>query len=163
MINGIGVSEGIGIGNAFILKKAELNIDSSKICDTNAEVDSFEKAIEISKVQIGQLYSNALKTLGESEAQIFKSHEMILFDEALLGEVKSLINSKNCRAPFAVQQVSNQLVELFENMENEYMRERAADIKDVSTRIYHYARTPWLLRSKSRGMPNVISLLCSTY
>ncbi len=135
MIKGIGVSEGVGIGKAFVLEKTELEIDPSKVDNIESEISKFEQAIEICKEQIDELYTTALAAFGESKANIFKAHSMIASDEALITQVKKKIKSESCRATFALDRVSRQFVEIFEGMDDEYMRERAADIKDVSARI----------------------------
>ena len=135
MLKGIAVSDGIGIGKAYILMDEKLDINDEKITDISCEIDRFLLAVEECKKQINELYIRTIDAFGEEKAKIFKAHSMIASDEALLAEVKNKIKNDKCNAVFALNQVSNQFVDMFAKMDNEYMKERAADIKDVSSRL----------------------------
>jgi len=134
-MKGLGVSQGIGIGKAFIVAKKAVNIEMYQISDTAFEVNRFKKALDVCKNEIEEIYLKTLKNIGEKEAQIFKSHEMILEDETFISEVEMKINSEKINAEYALNETSNIYIKMFENIKDEYLRERAEDIKDIMTRI----------------------------
>jgi len=134
-MKGLGVSQGIGIGKAFIIEKKAINIEMYQISDTAFEVDRFKKALDVCKNEIEEIYLTTLKNIGEKEAQIFKSHEMILEDETFISEVEMKINAEKINAEYALNETSNIYIKMFENIKDEYLRERSEDIKDIMTRI----------------------------
>ena len=134
-MKGLGVSQGIGIGKAFIIEKRALNIEAYQISDTVFEVNRFKEALNVCRSEIEEIYLKTLKNIGEKEAQIFKSHEMILEDETFISEVEIKINAEKINAEYALNETANIYVKMFENIKDEYLRERADDIKDIMTRI----------------------------
>ena len=134
-MKGLGVSPGIGIGKAFIIDKKSMNIEKIHVNDTDMEITRFRDAIEVGKIQLNELYMKTLEEVGEKEAQIFKSHEMMLEDETFASEVEIKIKNEKVNAVYALNETSNTYIKLFENIEDEYLRERAEDIKDVMTRV----------------------------
>ncbi|MCR1899983.1 phosphoenolpyruvate--protein phosphotransferase [Irregularibacter muris] len=134
---GIGASPGIAIGKALVLKHQEIEVSSKKIqsADQGAEVEKLEKAIDKSRKQLEAIKEKAVKELGESEAEIFSAHLMVLEDPEFVGQVKLDIENNLDNAAFATQKIMNQFVSIFESMDDEYLKERAADVKDVGTRI----------------------------
>ena len=134
-MKGLGVSQGIGIGKAFIIENRAVDISRIHIDDTANEVSRFYEAINTCKEQIEEIYFKTLKDVGEKEAMIFKSHEMMLEDDTFISEVVTKINDDMVNAEYALSETANIYIKLFENIEDEYLRERAFDIKDVIERI----------------------------
>lgn len=137
MINGIAASPGIEIGKAHVLKIQEINISTENISkdDIDGEIKKLDVAVAASKEQLEQIKAKAEKELGADKAAIFGAHLMVLEDLVFLDEVKTKITEELITADNAVSQVVNNYIEIFSNMEDEYMKERAADIKDVGERI----------------------------
>lgn len=137
MINGIAASPGIEIGKAHVLKIQEINISTENISkdDIDGEIKKLDVAVAASKEQLEQIKAKAEKELGADKAAIFGAHLMVLEDPVFLDEVKTKITEELITADNAVSQVVNNYIEIFSNMEDEYMKERAADIKDVGERI----------------------------
>ena len=134
-MKGLGVSSGIGIGKAFIIDKSLNNITINHIDDIEKEIDRLKSAIETAKNELDELYNSKIEELGEKEAQIFKSHEMMLEDETFISEVKVKIKEEKVNAEYALSEVSKIYIEMFKKIEDEYLRERAEDIKDVMNRV----------------------------
>lgn len=134
-MKGLGVSSGIGIGKAFIIDKSLNNITINHIDDIEKEIDRLKSAIETAKNELDELYNSSIEELGEKEAQIFKSHEMMLEDETFISEVKVKIKEEKVNAEYALSEVSKIYIEMFKKIEDEYLRERAEDIKDVMNRV----------------------------
>ncbi|MGB4438010.1 MAG: phosphoenolpyruvate--protein phosphotransferase [Sedimentibacter sp.] len=134
-MKGLGVSPGIGIGKAFLIDKKSMNIEKIYVNDTNMEVSRLRNAVEIGKSELNELYIKTLEEVGEKEAQIFKSHEMMLEDDTFTSEVEIKIKNENTNAEYALNETSNTYIKMFEKIEDEYLRERAEDIRDVITRV----------------------------
>lgn len=137
MINGIGVSPGISIGKILLLKEEELVIEQKQIEDMDAEKKKFYASIEKSTADIERIKEKALSELGQEKAQIFEAHLMMIQDPELSKSTEKKIE-EGMNAEFAFKQVSDSMVAMFEAMDNEYFRERAADIKDISKRVLTY-------------------------
>lgn len=134
-MKGLGVSQGIGIGKAFIVEKKSVNISVNYTDDTDNEVRRFYNALETCKKEIEEIYLKTLNNIGEKEAMIFKSHEMILEDEMFISEVETKITCEKFSAEFAVNETANSYVKMFESIHDDYLRERADDIRDIMDRI----------------------------
>ncbi|SHH80270.1 PEP-utilising enzyme, N-terminal, partial [Caloranaerobacter azorensis DSM 13643] len=134
-MKGVAASPGIAIGKALIKKEAQIKIEKKEIDSTEDEIKRLNKAIEVSKQQIKNLYQHTLKNIGQEEAKIFEAHMMILDDPEYFGQVQQKIKTEKINAEYALKQVTDAFIEIFQNMDNEYMKERALDIKDVSDRI----------------------------
>ncbi len=132
---GIGVSSGIGMGKVIIKKEPTLKLKKSLIDNTENEITKFKCAIEKGKEQIEALYQHALHTIGKKEADIFRAHKMILEDPDFIGQIESKIKEEAVKAEWAISEAANLFIEMFDAMEDEYMRERAADIRDVTGRL----------------------------
>lgn len=133
-MKGIGVSEGIGIGKVYI--KEELPEITKEIIETpKKEIERFNNCIKTVEKELETLYEDKKITLGAEEAQIFKAHLMILKDPELLEKVVKTIEKEKINSEYALKNVINEFVTLFENMDNEYFRERALDIKDIGRRV----------------------------
>ena len=135
MLKGIPASPGIAIGKILLKEDCEIEIGIKKISDHRSELKRLEEAIDISKIQIDSLYLHALESIGKNEAQIFQAHKMILEDPELFSQAENKIKTENVNAEWAVKNVADYYVQMFKNMDDEYMRERAADIKDVTDRV----------------------------
>lgn len=134
-MKGLGVSPGIGIGKAFVIEKKLMNVKKIYVEDSNKEIERLKNAIELGKKQLDELYAKTLKDVGEKEAQIFKSHELMLEDDTFISEVEDKIKNEKSNAEHAINEVSNFYIKMFENIEDEYLRERSEDIKDVMHRV----------------------------
>ncbi len=134
-MKGLGVSSGIGIGKAFIIDKGSVNITKYYVKDIEKELDRLKASLETAKEQLNELYISSIDELGEKEAQIFKSYEMMLEDETFMSDVVNRIKDEGINAEFALYETSNIYIKMFENIEDEYLRERADDINDVMGRV----------------------------
>ncbi len=129
------MSPGIGIGKAVVIDKASINITKNYIKDAGKEIDRLMNAIETAKEQLNELYVSTIDELGEKEAQIFKSHEMMLEDDTFISDVENRIKQEGVNAEYALNETSNVYIKMFQSIEDEYLRERAEDIKDVMNRV----------------------------
>lgn len=135
MVIGIGASPGIALGNVLILKNVALIIEKKEIETSEIEKNKFLAALETSKKDLKKIRDKALMELGQEEADIFEAHLMILEDPELIESTLVQVKRDNVNVEFAFDQIINQFIEVFESMDNDYMKERAADIKDVSSRV----------------------------
>ncbi|MCC3357664.1 phosphoenolpyruvate--protein phosphotransferase [Bacillus sp. REN16] len=135
MIKGIAASAGIAIAKSFRLEHPDLTVEKQSISDKDAETKRFEDAVNQSKDELEVIKNRANEELGEDKAAIFSAHLLVLSDPELLNPIKDKINSEGVNAEFALQEVANMFISMFEGMENEYMAERAADIRDVTKRV----------------------------
>ncbi len=135
MLSGIGASDGICIGKVYKYEQVELVVVKSDVSDVAAELVRFDGALASSVKEIQAIKDKTAETMDEETAAIFGAHIEILGDPELIGGVKSMIESDAVNADFALKTVSDNFVAIFEAMDNEYIRERAADIKDVSKRL----------------------------
>jgi phosphotransferase system enzyme I (PtsI) len=138
MLIGKSASFGIGIAKALVIKNVELQIESGQCHDQAFEVERFYKALRLSEKELTLLFDKTLKNMGTEKAQIFEAHLLMLQDPEFRDNVVTEIQSKSCFSSFAVDVVSKRFIEMFEAMDNEYMRERALDIKDVSNRVLEH-------------------------
>ncbi|KRG10621.1 phosphoenolpyruvate--protein phosphotransferase [Staphylococcus sp. NAM3COL9] len=134
-INGIAASDGVAIAKAYLLVEPDLSYNNEKITDIDAEIAKFNDAIETSKVELTKIRNNAEKNLGADKAAIFDAHLLVLDDPELIQPIEDKIKNEQVNAPTALSEVTGQFIIIFENMDNEYMKERAADIRDVSKRV----------------------------
>jgi phosphoenolpyruvate-protein phosphotransferase (PTS system enzyme I) len=135
MKKGIAASKGYAIGKVFLQEHEEIVITDTKVSDVEAEKAVLQKALEQAKVQLTAIRDKALAEIGEHEAQVFEAHLTLLDDPEFTGGMLLEIESNSINAMRAVEGVTNTFVMIFDSMEDEYMKERAADIKDVSKRI----------------------------
>lgn len=133
-LNGIAASQGISFAKAYIFVEPDLSVSEKKIQNISEEVAKFDKAIEVSKKELNAIKEKALVNLGQDKAAIFEAHLLILDDPEFIGTVRTDIESKEINAEYALKETSDMFVSMFESMDNEYMKERAADIRDVSKR-----------------------------
>jgi len=134
-ITGIAASSGIAIGKAFKLENPSFEVEKKSIQDALEETKRFHKAVDQSKSELTEIKNKAEKELGADKAAIFEAHLLVLSDPELIGTVERRIEEEQVNAEFALDAVANDFIAIFENMDNEYMKERAADIRDVTKRV----------------------------
>ncbi|MBU7054910.1 phosphoenolpyruvate--protein phosphotransferase [Staphylococcus aureus] len=136
LIKGIAASDGVAIAKAYLLVEPDLTFDKNeKVTDVEGEVAKLNSAIEASKVELTKIRNNAEVQLGADKAAIFDAHLLVLDDPELIQPIQDKIKNENANAATALTDVTTQFVTIFESMDNEYMKERAADIRDVSKRV----------------------------
>ena len=135
LIKGIAASDGVAIAKAYLLVEPDLSFTNENITDTDAEIKKFRNALEASKIELTKIRNNAEKSLGADKAAIFDAHLLVLDDPELIQPIEDKIANEKVNAPEALNEVTTQFITIFESMDNEYMRERAADIRDVSKRV----------------------------
>lgn len=133
--NGKSVFSGIAIGRISVYKKGEQQVKRDKITDVDAELNRFEDAKKTAIEQLQGLYDKALKEVGEANAAIFEVHQMMLDDGDYNESITNIIKSQEVNAEYAVASTGDNFSQMFAAMEDDYMRARAADIKDISERI----------------------------
>ncbi len=132
---GKGVYGAIAIGKASIFKRQEVSVRRNRITDTQNEISRFENAKTISLTQLEKIHDKALREVGESNAQIFEIHMMMIEDDDYNESVKNIIETQLVNAEYAVAVTSDNFAEMFRSTEDSYMQARAADVKDISNRI----------------------------
>ena len=132
---GKSVFKGVAIGSVFVYRKAEKAVNKVQIEDTAAELARFEAAKEKAMGQLKSLYEKALKDVGEEEAMIFDVHQMLLDDLDYNESITGIIENEKMNAEYAVFMTGEQVAAMFLNMDDDYMRGRAADIHDISDRL----------------------------
>ncbi|CAM3303159.1 phosphoenolpyruvate--protein phosphotransferase [Brevibacillus invocatus] len=134
-ITGVKASAGIVIGKALLLDNSDLHIQSVLVEDTGAETSRFREALEKAKEDLLDISERVEQELGTEHADIFRAHLMVLEDPELVDTVQAKIEQEKVNAEHAMHEVAQSFISLFEQMDNEYMRERAADIRDVTKRV----------------------------
>ncbi len=134
-MKGIPASEGIGVAQVLTIEVQDLIIETHTIEDTEAEVARLRAALADVEIQLENLRSETAKYVGEKEAEVFEAHKMFLQDPEWVGQIEALILKERKAATYAVDKATNGFVQLFEAIEDPYLRERAADLKDVSQRL----------------------------
>lgn len=132
---GKSVYKGIVIGPVAVLKKNDYQVKRARIEDPEAEVKRVKEAVEISKKQLGRLYDKAVREVGEASAAIFEVHQMMLEDEDYLESMENMIRTELVNAEYAAAATGDNFAEMFAAMDDEYMKARSADVKDISERL----------------------------
>lgn len=132
---GIAASDGIAIAKTYRLESPSLQFDKKTIADPQQEVERLNSALAASTQELELIRDQAEKQIGPKEAAIFGAHLMVLSDPELIGPITEKIQTDRVNAESALQEVSDMFMEMFAAMDNEYMQERAADIKDVRNRV----------------------------
>lgn len=133
--SGKGVYGAIAIGKISVFKKQETHIRRSHIADTAAELERVRAAKEKAFVQLSEIYEKALREVGETNAQIFEIHMMMLEDDDYNDSIRHIIESQSVNAEYAIALTSKNFTAMFASMEDSYMQARAADVKDISDRL----------------------------
>lgn len=141
---GIAASDGIAIASAFRLTEPDLSFKKRSITDASDEIKRLYAAIDVSKDELLTIQQRTLKDLGSSEAEVFKAHGAILSDPELLNRIKSTIEKEKVNAEYALTKVTDGYIKIFNSMtDNEYIRQRSSDIRDVTKRVLsHLLRVP---------------------
>ena len=132
---GKSVFGGIAIGHLCVYQKGEQQVTRQKIEDVEAEVKRFQVARKAAQAQLGELYDKAVKEVGEANAAIFEMHQMLLEDEDYQDSVENIIRTQQVNAEYATAVTSDHFSSMFAEMDDDYMKERAADIRDISERV----------------------------
>ncbi|MCR3757966.1 phosphoenolpyruvate--protein phosphotransferase [Clostridium felsineum] len=132
---GISASKGYAIGHVFIKADNEVKIVEKKISDIESEKARLQGAVEKSRVQLTKIKEKAEKDLGADKAAVFESHMMFLDDPDFIGSAENIISDEKINAEKALENVMKNYVAIFEGIEDEYVKERIADVKDVGNRI----------------------------
>ena len=132
---GKSVFGGVAIGKVLVYKKGEQQVKRYRVTDTAAEIQRFEDAKAEAVEQLKALYAKAVKEVGEASAAIFEIHQMMLDDLDYLDSIHNMIETQEVNAEYAVATTSDNFAMMFSSMDDAYMKERAADVKDVSERI----------------------------
>ncbi len=132
---GKSVYGGIAIGKIQLMSKSKQRIVRHTIENCDEETERFEAAKTEAQNQLAELYDKAKKEVGEANAAIFEIHQMMLDDDDYLDSIKNIINEQHVNAEYAVGITSDNFSEMFSSMDDDYMKERAADVKDISERI----------------------------
>lgn len=133
-IKGIGVSNGIVIAPAYRLVEPNLSFEKRTITDIYSEKERFNHCIELAKSELETVRDRATEKFGSEEAAIFSAHLLVLLDPELKSAIEAKIET-GMNSEAALDEVSTMFISMFESMDNEYMQERAADIRDVSRRL----------------------------
>ncbi|WDF04142.1 phosphoenolpyruvate--protein phosphotransferase [Shouchella hunanensis] len=134
-LTGIAASAGIAIAKAFVHEEPDFTVKQKEASNKEKEVERLTEALAQSTKELEEIKQKALKELGEDKAEIFSAHLLVLSDPELIDSVKGKINDDGVTAEYALNEVANMFISMFENMDNAYMQERAADIRDVSRRV----------------------------
>ena len=132
---GKSVYKGIAYGKVTVLRKMDDQVKRIRIDDAEAEIARLKEAQENAIAQLGKLYDRACVEVGETSAAIFEVHQMMLEDEDYLDAIYNTIKSETVNAEYAVARTGDNFAEMFANMDDDYMRARAADVKDISNRL----------------------------
>ena len=135
IIEGKGVFGGIAIGNALEISKSQEKIKRIKIDNPLNELKKVEEACEKAKKQLEKLYQDAVSEVGEGNAEIFNIHKMMLEDRDYLESIENIINTESINAEYAVAVTGDNFSKMFLSMDDEYMKERANDVRDITERI----------------------------
>lgn len=134
-LSGKSVYKGIAMGNVVVLEKKDHMVMRRKTEDTEGEIQRFNVAVEQTKEQLQKLYNKAVKEVGEANAAIFEVHQMMLEDEDYVDAILSMIRTEMVNAEYAVAVTGDNFSEMFAGMDDDYMKARAADVKDISNRL----------------------------
>ncbi len=134
-MNILGISPGIAIGKVFIYREPKVTIDKKQVENVEHEINRFQEALNESINEIEKVHYMVLKNIGEDEANIFSAHKMMLQDEEFIHKVTSKIREEKVNAEYAVKEVIWQYIVLFGEIEDEYIKARVQDLRDIYNRI----------------------------
>lgn len=132
---GKSIFKGIAIGRILFYQKGEQQVKRVKVEDTAAELKRYEEATEIAVGQLNELYQNAVKEVGETNAAVFEVHAIMVQDGDYVDSIRNIIETQQVNAEFAVATTGDNFSKMFSEMDDEYFKARAADVKDISERI----------------------------
>src|SRR5690625_2233730 len=134
-INGIAASSRIAIAKAYQLTAPDLSFEKTQVDNPDVEINRLDEALEVSKQELDKIRVHTEKEIDAEHAEIFSAHILVLSDPELVNPIKDKITSEKVNAESALHETADMFISMFENMDNDYMRERAADIRDVTTRV----------------------------
>ncbi|MGN0425761.1 MAG: phosphoenolpyruvate--protein phosphotransferase [Acetatifactor sp.] len=132
---GKSVFGGVAIGRIKVFSKEQMQVRRERIADADREIERYQAAKEAAMEQLGLLYVKALREVGEANAAIFEVHQMMLEDDDFNESVENMIRGNLVNAEYAVASTGDNFAKMFAAMDDDYMRERAADVKDISERV----------------------------
>ena len=135
MYKGTGASAGIGIGTAVVVEESELVIERREISDTEAEIQRFRSAVNRTIADTERMAQDLASRAGEKEAEIMQGHMLLLADPMLTGEIENAVRNEMVNSETAIENVCNMYAEMFASMGDELMQQRAADMRDIKTRM----------------------------
>lgn len=134
-MKGIGASPGIVVGRVIIHWKEQIDILREYVEEPDREIDRFRTAVEFALEQVRETYSRVLEKMGPDEAEVFHGHKLMLKDPDFIGRIEDLIRDEGVNAEWAVKQVADGLIQIFENLDTDYMKSRSDDVKNISERL----------------------------
>ncbi|TVP85832.1 MAG: phosphoenolpyruvate--protein phosphotransferase [Alkalicoccus sp.] len=134
-LTGIAASAGIAIGKAFRYEEPDLTVEKKTDVDAGKEIKNFDAALEKSRAELEDIKEKTRRDMGDEHAEIFSAHLLVLSDPEFVDAVRQKVQDDKVNASFALNELADQFIMMFESMDNEYMKERAADIRDVSKRV----------------------------
>lgn len=134
-VQGKSVTGGVAVGKIFLYRKKEQSVKRMEVKDAEAEVRRFREAVQVAVSQLKEIYEKSVKTVGKADAEVFEAQQMLLLDEGFTEAVETLITGESVDACYAVSQAAERFCQMFAEMEDAYMRERAADVRDVAGRL----------------------------
>ncbi|MDG5473096.1 phosphoenolpyruvate--protein phosphotransferase [Jeotgalibacillus sp. ET6] len=135
ILKGIAASSGIAIAKAYRLVEPDLSFEEKKVDNPGQEIERFQQAMATSRSELEVIRDRAKTELGEDKAAIFEAHLLVLSDPELISPIEDKIKQDSVNAEAALKETADMFVAMFEQMDNEYMQERAADIRDVTKRV----------------------------
>ncbi len=148
---GKGVYGAVAIGSVCVFKRGDAQVRRTHVEDIRAEFERFEAAKELAVAQLGEIYEKALKEVGETHAQIFEVHMMMLEDDDYNESIANLIETQSVNAEYAVASTADNFAAMFAAMDDAYMQARAADVKDISNRLIACLTDPDAKSAESGG------------
>ena len=134
-LQGIAASSGIAIAKAYRLVEPDLSFEKTTVENAEAEINRFQEALNKAKGELEAIREKANQELGADKAAIFEAHLLVLSDPELIAPIEDKIKTDLVNAEFALKETTDMFITMFESMDNEYMKERAADIRDVTKRV----------------------------
>jgi phosphotransferase system enzyme I (PtsI) len=134
-MRGIAASDGIGIGKALVVKKPVIEITMQSVASIEAERLKLKEAVAATALQLKNLEDVAKQQIGENEAKVFEAHQMILGDPEWMGSIEQILKDEQCNAAYAADKATRAFIQIFEGIDDAYIKERVADLRDVSTRL----------------------------
>ena len=135
VLKGNGVFGGISFGKLSVYKKENFDISPSYVDDVDSEINRYKLAKERAKSELDSLYNSVLSKIGKEEADIFQIHKMMIDDADYCKGIEDRIKSQKVKAEYAILKISEEFIQMFSLMDDDYMKERAADVKDISMRL----------------------------
>lgn len=132
---GKSIFQKVAVGKIFYYEKNENIVKRNRIEETEEEIKRFEAAKVVALGQLDRIYQKALKEVGEDNAAVFEVHKMMMEDEDSLESIHSMIREQKVNAEYAVAMTGDNFSKMFSQMDDEYMKARAADVKDISERL----------------------------